>query len=697
MTEANSNRNRSKHARSHYGREELRTVRSVKRRTGGKNNYSKFTPMDNNESIVEESEDEGEEEDDEQEDPQPSSMAYDALLTLLDDESDHEQFHAEKEKALKKLEEEQEREEEELQEEDEDEDEEDEEINLEDFESDDESHDDPFHFHFNEEESIDRMINEYESSGLKVKMDRKVNHNGYNILEYLPSTSRCLNEVKTLDKLRIKKKLRDQFSSLDFKDELDKKLTLDIFNYKNINYQYYTRETDYQSLYLLHALNHLLKTRDRIFDHNNKISADPNLEFKDQGYTRPKILILLPTRNFCFNLMNKLIKLADIKTVENKKRFNTQFYSDFKIETLNGNKPKDFNEFFRGNSSDFFTLGVKFTRKSMKIYSMLKQSDIIFASPLGLKMLLDKEKNDYLSSIEVTILDKADGLLMQNWDHVKQIFTKSLIQAPKNFEELNCDFSRIRMWCINDQAKYVHQVLSFSKYTTPELNNIVKAPNLQGYALYKPIIDDTNNVMNQLNYQLFQSRIINKNIRLNHMFMRFPSSSPMESPKKRLNFFTKVILPNVLTKSPYTSGTLVYISSYLDYIQVKKHLSESRSEFLAVDEYTSLSASSKNRSLFEKGKYPIMLYTERMHFYKRYNLNGVRNVVFYNLPTDPDFYAQVVRQIVRNKLKDEELDLNLCSIKVMFDRFDTLKLEKIVGLKRASLLVNAEQEVFEFK
>ena len=62
-------------------------------------------------------------------------------------------------------------------------------------------------------------------------------------------------------------------------------------------------------------------------------------------------------------------------------------------------------------------------RGAVRLYADFLQSDIIVASPIGLATLLEEEdagpsSADFLSSIEVCLLERADVLQMQNWAHV---------------------------------------------------------------------------------------------------------------------------------------------------------------------------------------------------------------------------------------------------------------------------------------
>ncbi len=79
--------------------------------------------------------------------------------------------------------------------------------------------------------------------------------------------------------------------------------------------------------YLLHCLNHIAKTADRIKKNNASVAAAAAARAegketegkegeaeggmpRDQGFTRPKVLLLLPQRNFAFRAVRRLVALA---------------------------------------------------------------------------------------------------------------------------------------------------------------------------------------------------------------------------------------------------------------------------------------------------------------------------------------------------------------------------------------------------
>lgn len=137
------------------------------------------------------------------------------------------------------------------------------------------------------------------------------------------------------------------------------------------------------------------RTRDRVLKNNAKLSKAQKEgtdagEMRDQGFTRPKVLIILPFRNTVVDVVDTLIKLSATDQQENK----TRFYEQFNLredEAVDTSKPADYLQNFQGNIDDHFRLGIKFAKKSMKIYSDFYNADIIIASPLGLRTLIGTE------------------------------------------------------------------------------------------------------------------------------------------------------------------------------------------------------------------------------------------------------------------------------------------------------------------
>ncbi|KAI8382408.1 hypothetical protein BD560DRAFT_323096 [Blakeslea trispora] len=384
-------------------------------------------------------------------------------------------------------------------------------------------------------------------------------------------------------------------------------------NYRDVMYcnRNLSNAKEIRNAYLLHAVNHITKTRDRVLKNNAKLSKAQKEgkdlgEMRDQGFTRAKVLLLLPFRNTVVDVVDTLIKLSGTEQQENKNRFYEQFNLR-EDEAIDTSKPADFLQNFQGNIDDHFRLSVKFSKKSMKFYCNFYDADMIIASPLGLRTLIgsegDKKRDfDFLSSIELVILDQTNHFLMQNWEHVDHIF-QHMNMIPTDSH--GCDISRIKSWYLDGKAKYLRQTLVFADFMTPEFNALFTKhlKNVSGKLKIKQTFEE--------------GSIVDVIPQVQQGFTRIDVSTLKSVNEVRYKYFIEKTLPTLRKSAIMQSHTLVFIPSYFDFVRVRNYFEDNKYSYEACSEYASGSAITRARAQFFHGRTDFLLYTERLHFFRR--------------------------------------------------------------------------------
>lgn len=115
--------------------------------------------------------------------------------------------------------------------------------------------------------------------------------------------------------------------------------------------------------------------------------------------------------------------------------------------------------------------------------------------------------------------------------------------------------------------------------------------------------------------------------------------------------------------------------------RVRNFLRQEKASLLAVSEYTDPSDLTRARQYFQDGRRKLLLFSERAQFYGRPRLRGIRDLHFYQPPMHAVFYEELLNQVQESEAG------GLPTATTMFSALDLLRLERVVGAKRADRMV----------
>lgn len=305
-----------------------------------------------------------------------------------------------------------------------------------------------------------------------------------------------------------------------------------------------------------HVMQHIWSTRKLVTKNNETLARaaaedtdepEPDSDVvRDQGFTRPKVLILAPLRNAGLAWQEALAKHSRCTTIDSRTRFLNEFALPDGVEDkllspqVQAKYPAEHIATFAGNIDDNFKVGMKLTRKTFKLFSGWYESDVIMASPLGLRLLIDSgDSADFLSSIEMLVVDQTEVMAMQNWEHVKYILTR-MNTIPQ--ESHDTDFSRVKQWYLDDKSRLFRQTIVSAPYVLPEVLHVFNKGlvNLCGKRLLSRATTPA-------------MKLVRSGIR--QTFVRFECADPQREPELRFNAFTTKVRcppPAIVSKLPHT-------------------------------------------------------------------------------------------------------------------------------------------------
>eukprot|EP01041_Mallomonas_annulata_P001244 gene1244-2412_t len=494
---------------------------------------------------------------------------------------------------------------------------------------------------------------------------------------------------------------------------------------------------------LMHVAVHTVASRNKVLRHNSKLkqkkldaitaaatttatttkpkkkksstmNADDELDpalaaaIQDQGYCRARVLLLCPFRGSVLKCVDTLQTFLGANTsITNEVKFREEYGNnddndddkeEEKDKDPNANKPQDWKALFDQNIDDDFKIGIQINPgqgkgngvdrgANMRLYSDFLQSDIIIASPLALRLIIEAEaaktkssSSNFLSSLEIIILHQADVLFMQNWDHVEYVL-KHTNKLPEN-NQSEVDFTRVRPYFLDDLSRHHRQLIFSSHFNEPILQACFRehAQSVAGTVRVRYNWGD--GVLN---------RVVS---RVKQLFQAVPSCDTMESQEEmRFQYFNEHVLSPILRLEQ--GRTLIVTSSYFHYVRVRNELMRREADAVFVCEYSRESEISRGRSRFFHGQKKILLYSGRAHFFRRFLVRGAHHVIFYSLPSYPIFYPEIVNTLEDAEASDSMAKSSSCL--VLFTPYERLLLERIVGKTRCSHMLSSKKNTFIIK
>ena len=452
---------------------------------------------------------------------------------------------------------------------------------------------------------------------------------------------------------------------------------------------------------LLHIVNHFYKARSVVALHNQALRArrmpekkgkrrtaavddEDDIELRDRGFGKTRILLLLPMRNIALRYVRTLVKMLGIdeSNVRNFQSFERDFSEvDELLDPNFKRRPLDYRRQFEGNINDSFCFGLSLSAEpgsGATMYSHVLNSDIVIASPIGLRNRIQKNADALvgLSSIEVCIVDQASVLLMQNWQHVAEVM-ELLNAPPRDTTEGLSDLTRVYQWALDGKARSKRQTAIFAEWTNAAFSS-----------LQRRSINSSGKI--QVSWPSFEGSLSKVATAVRQHFRRFDVTDLSTADDERFDFFVKKIFPSVIQPAVDRQvRTIIFVPSYFDFVRVRNFLySTVRESFSSLSEYTPLKTQRRVLGQFSANERPLLVMTERFYFFKRYFVKMAESLLFYSPPLNPQFYWLLV-----GKLESKSPS---SSVMCLYSKIDSHELVRIVGSARAPQLLAGESDAYFF-
>lgn len=195
----------------------------------------------------------------------------------------------------------------------------------------------------------------------------------------------------------------------------------------------------------------------------------------------------------------------------------------------------------------------------------------------------------------------------------------NLNQIPNWTENLE-DISWIEERYLEGKAKFYWQTLVFQKFWTSEISSLIASSsfNLQGRII--------------VNWEWNENILLTENSKA--VCKWITTDDLMLSEDQWFNYFTTRLWPKFNETLLY--HTIVFVSSYFDFIKLKHFFKQQNSSFSYIHEHLEDIDCLKEWNKFEYEKNRFLLVSEWSLVFSKVDLWYAKNIIFYSLPESTD-------------------------------------------------------------
>ena len=303
--------------------------------------------------------------------------------------------------------------------------------------------------------------------------------------------------------IHFTKESQDFISNLISKDKRNLVLSSEEFHQPGVARSCYLGLTAHLVSHILTKVHRMEKNNQKLKKSNINLSdLGTDSPFRDQGPNRARVCLLAPFRSNCFEIVQNILTLLELtpEQVGNGENF-FQEYEGQDTRNMHAKNWEDWRrELFKGhyddNNYDDFIVGITFGFGKVKLFfpktaDKLCHMDMIIASPLALSRIaaedhktvkkhekqkrerldIDQEEDvvedeeetedtaipmDFLSGLEILVIDRIDALSMQNWDNLVDVVSAA---NRKPIATISADIDRIEEKFLEESSDKHRQTL----------------------------------------------------------------------------------------------------------------------------------------------------------------------------------------------------------------------------------------------